>query len=137
MNSDEYTIWMNREKGIPIRKVRIFTPGVKQPIALKKQRDLSDKEYKRDYHVANDGNYCMAIYEGQDKKGKPKRTFELISNFEAAQYFKASADREARPDLVPLADTNGFPLKCILKTGTMVLFYENSPAELTIAHPRS
>ena len=130
INSDEYTIWMNREKGIPIRKVRIFTPGVTQTIALKKQRDLSVKEYKRDYHVANDGNYCMAIYEGQDKKGKPKRTFELVSNFEAAQYFKASADREARPDLVPLADANGFPLKCILKTGTIVLFYENSPAEL-------
>ena len=130
INSDEYTIWMNREKGIPIRKVRIFTPSVTQPIALKKQRDLSDKEYKQDYHVANDGNYCMAIYEGHDKKGKPKRSFELVSNFEAAQYFKASADREARPDLVPLADANGFPLKCILKTGTMVLFYENSPAEL-------
>lgn len=136
INSDEYTIWMNREKGIPIRKVRIFTPNVIQPIALKKQRDLSDKEYKRDYHVANDGNYCMAIYEGHDKKGKPKRSFELVSNFEAAQYFKASADREARPDLVPLADANGFPLKCILKTGTMVLFYENSPAELYDCTPK-
>ena len=129
-NPDEYTIWMNREKGISIRKVRIFTPGVTQPIALKKQRDLSPKEHKRDYHVANDGNYCMAIYEGQDKKGKSKRTFELVSGLEAARYFKTSADREARPDLVPLADANGFPLKCILKTGTLVLFYENSPAEL-------
>ena len=135
INSDEYTIWMNREKGIPIRKVRIFTP-VKQPIALKKQRDLSEKEYKRDYHVANDGNYCMAVYEGKDKKGKPKRTFELVSNFEAARYFKASADREARPDLVPLADANGFPLKCVLKTGTMILFYENSPAELYDCSPK-
>lgn len=130
MNPDEYTIWMNREKGIPIRKVRIFTPSVKHPIALKKQRDLSAKEYKRDYHVVNEGNYCTVIYEGQDKKGKTKRTFELVSNLEAAQYFKASADREARPDLVPQTDTNGFPLKYILKTGTMVLFYENTPAEL-------
>ena len=66
MNPDEYTIWMNREKGIPIRKVRIFTPSVKHPIALKKQRDLSAKEYKRDYHVVNEGNYCTVIYEGQD-----------------------------------------------------------------------
>ena len=130
INPDEYTIWMNREKGIPIRKVRIFTPGVTQPIALKKQRDLSDKEYKQDYHVANNGNYCMAVYEGKDKKGKLKRSFELVSNLEAAQYFKASADRETYPDMVPLADANGFPLKCILKTGTLVLFYENSPAEL-------
>ena len=127
----DYTVWMNREKGIPIRKVRIFVGKTfLTPLGDKQHRDPSDKEYKRKYLVANKGNYCMAIYEGQDKKGKPKRTFELVSNFEAAQYFKASADREARPDLVPLADANGFPLKCILKTGTMVLFYENSPAEL-------
>ena len=130
MNADEYTIWMNREKGVPIRKVRIYTPSVTQPVALKKQRDLSEKEYKQDYHVVNDGNYCMAIYEGVDKKGKKRRTFEIASNLEAARYFKASTDRNDRPDLVPVADTNGYPLKCILKTGTMVLFYENTPAEL-------
>lgn len=130
MNPDEYTIWMNREKGIPIRKVRIFTPHVTKTIPLKSQRDLSEKEYKRAYHVANDGNYCMAIYEGQDKKGRTKPSFELLNNLEAARYFMASADRSARPDLVPLADTNGLPLKFILKAGTMVLFYEHSPAEL-------
>ena len=130
MNADEYTIWMNREKGVPIRKVRIYTPSVTQPVALKKQRDLSEKEYKQDYHVVNDGNYCMAIYEGVDKKGKKRRTFEIVSNLEAARYFKASTDRNDRPDLVPLTDVNGYPLKCILKTGTMVLFYENTPAEL-------
>ena len=123
-------IWMNEQKGVPIRKVRIFTPGVTSPIHLKKQRDLSDKEYKRDYHVANDGNYCMAIYEGTDGKGKTKRSFEIVNNLEAAQYFKASVDKTARPDLVPLSDANGYLLKCILKTGTMVLFYENSPEEL-------
>lgn len=55
----------------------------------------------------------MAVYEGKDKKGKLKRSFELVSNLEAAQYFKASADRETYPDMVPLADANGFPLKCI------------------------
>ena len=130
MNADEYTIWMNREKGVPIRKVRIYTPSVTQPVVLKKQRDLSEKEYKQDYHVVNDGNYCMAIYEGVDKKGKKRRTFEIVSNLEAARYFKASTDRNDRPDLVPLTDVNGYPLKCILKTGTMVLFYENTPVEL-------
>ncbi len=131
MNPDEYTVWMNREKGIPIRKVRIFV-GKTNLIKLgdKQHRDQSGKDYKRKYLVANGGNYCMAIYEGLDKKGKPKRTFELINNLDAAKYFKASTDREACPDLVPRADANGFPLKYTLKTGTMVLFYENSPAEL-------
>lgn len=130
MNPNEHTIWMNEEKQVPIRKVRIFTPSVTQPIHLKKQRDLSDKAYKQDYHVANDSNYCMALYEGTDRRGKTKRSFEIVSNLEAAQYFKASADRTARPDLVPLSDGNGYPLKYILKTGTMVLFYEKSPEEL-------
>lgn len=133
----DYTVWMNREKGIPIRKVRIFVGKTFLiPLGDKQHRDPSDKEYKRKYLVANEGNYCMAIYEGQDKKGKPKRSFKLVNNLDAAQYFKASANREAHPDLVPLADANGFPLKCILKTGTMVLFYENSPAELYDCTPK-
>lgn len=130
INPAEHTIWMNEQKRIPIRKVRIFTPSVKKPIPLKRQRDLSAKAYKQDYHVVNDSNYCMAIYEGADRQGKTKRSFEIVSNLEAARYFKASADRTARPDLVPLTDRNGYPLRYILKTGTMVLFYENSPEEL-------
>lgn len=130
MNPQEHTIWMNEEKGVPIRKVRIFTPNLTNPICLKRQRDLSTKEYKQHYHVANDSNYCMAIYEGTDQKGKTRRTFELVSNLEAAQYFKRSTDKTARPDLVPLRDANGYPRKWTLKSGTMVLFYEHTPAEL-------
>lgn len=126
----DYTVWMNREKGIPIRKVRIFVSKTTLIPLDKQHRDQSDKEYKRKYLVSNEGNYCMAIYEGVDKKGKKKRTFEIVSNLEAARYFKASTDRNDRLDLVPLTDVNGYPLKCILKTGTMVLFYENTPVEL-------
>lgn len=47
INPDEYTIWMNREKGIPIRKVRIFTPGVTQPIALKNSEISPTKSISR------------------------------------------------------------------------------------------
>lgn len=130
MNPEAHTIWMNELKGVPIRKVRIFTPSVTQPIHLKKQRDLSVKPYKQDYHVVNDSNYCMAIYEGTDKRGKTQRSFEIVSNLEAAHYFKTSMDKVSRPDLVPLSDVNSYPLRCILKTGTMVLFYENTPEEL-------
>lgn len=126
----DYTVWMNREKGIPIRKVRIFVRKTTLIPLDKQHRDQSYKEYKRKYLVSNEGNYCMAIYEGVDKKGKKKRTFEIVSNLEAARYFKASTDRNDRLDLVPLTDVNGYPLKCILKTGTMVLFYENTPVEL-------
>lgn len=121
-------IWMNEEKRIPIRKVRVYA-HVTQPIPLKEHRDLSDKDYKRSYYVANDCNYCMAVYEGLDGKGRRKREFEIVNDLEAAQYFKRSSDRTARPDLVPW-EKNGCPLKCLLKTGTMVLFWEHSPEEL-------
>ena len=130
MDPMKHTVWMNEAKGIPIRKVRIYMPSVTSPIHLKKHRDLSVRKYKQDYHVANDSNYCMAIYEGTDARGKTKRSFRLVNNLEAARYFKASTDRTACPDLVPSSDKNGYPLKCILKTGTMVLFYVNSPEEL-------
>ena len=131
-----YTIWMNEAKRVPIRKVRIFTPGVTQPIELKQQRDLSEHAYKQHYHVVNDSNYCMAIYEGTDAKGRTKRSFEIVNLLAAAAYFKASTDRMSRPDLVPLTDAKGYPLKYLIKTGTMVLFYEQSPAELYECSPR-
>lgn len=67
------TIWMNEEKQIPIKKVRCYT-SKKNPISFdkKKQRDLSDKEYKRNYYVATKGNYIVALYVGSTKTGKRK-----------------------------------------------------------------
>lgn len=120
-------ICFNEAKGVYIKKVRIFTPSVTQPIKLKKHRDESRFEYKRNYHVANDGNYCMAIYEGTDTKGRTKRSFQLLNNLEAAKYFNG---KTSRYDLVPQSDKDGYPLKCIIRTGTMVLFYEKTPDEL-------
>ena len=67
-------ICFNAEKGVYIKKVRIFTPSITQPVKLKEHRDVSRFEYKRKYHVVNDGNYCMAIYEGTDPKGKTQRS---------------------------------------------------------------
>jgi CRISPR-associated endonuclease Csn1 len=122
-------IWMNEEKGIEIKKVRCFTPTVTSPICLKEHRDPSRHEHKRHLRVVNDGNYLMAVYEGTDAKGKTKRDFEIINNLEAAKHFKASNDREAFADIVPLSK-NEYPLKWTFKTGTMVLFYENTPEEI-------
>lgn len=57
-------IWMNKEKGIAIRKVRCFAPNVTRPLDIRHHRDLSTKEYKQQFHVTNDTNYAMAIYVG-------------------------------------------------------------------------
>ena len=66
-SNPDYTIWMNEEKNVPIKKVRIYAK-LTEPIPLKKQRDLSDKDYKQRYLVANETNYCMAVYEGKKRK---------------------------------------------------------------------
>ena len=120
-------IWMNEELQIPIKKVRIYTPTVTNPIKLKGHRDKSIHEHKRHLHVKNDGNYCMAIYEGNNDKGKIVRSYKLVNNLDAVHYFNGKTDFDS---LVPYSDERDLPLKCILKTGTMVLFYEKSPKEL-------
>ena len=124
-----YPIWMNEAKRVQIKKVRVYIPKTLSPIPIgnKQQRDLSKHEYKRPYYAVSDGNYCMAIYEGTDAKGKTKRTFQIVNNLEAAKFYNNKTNRY---DLVPQSDDNDYPLKYILRTGTMVLFYENSPEEL-------
>ncbi len=120
------TIWMNEAKGVPIKKVRCFADSVKNPINIRQQRDLSDKEYKRQYHVMNDRNYLMAIYIGKDAKGKEKRDFKLVNCMQAADYFKRKHDERSLP-LVPPVCEKGYPLAYTLKIGTMVLLYEKNP----------
>ncbi|MCR4808569.1 MAG: CRISPR-associated protein Csn1 [Prevotella sp.] len=127
----EETIWMNEEKQIPIKKVRVFTGSVTRPIHIRQQRDLSRHEYKRQYHVQNDRNYMMAIYVGQDKKGKEKREFELVNNITAANFYRRSNDKTPMDNqLVPLYSKSGYELRYKLKIGTMVLLYENGPEEV-------
>ena len=127
----EEKIWMNEEKKIPINKVRVFTGSVTRPIHIRQQRDQSRHDYKRQYHVQNDRNYMMAIYVGQDKKGKEKREFELVNNITAANFYRRSNDRVPTDNqLVPLYSKSGYELRYKLKIGTMVLLYENSPEEI-------
>lgn len=126
-------IWMNEEKQIPIKSVRCYVPTVTSPIKLKQHRDLSTQEHKQYNYVANDSNYLMAIYESTDEKGKTKRSFELINNLEAGQYFKRSNINRHTLDIVPPVIKKGKQIltqKALLKTGTMVLFYQYNPDEI-------
>lgn len=126
----EETIWMNEEKRIPIKRVRLFAGSITRPINIREQRDQSKHEYKRQYHVQNDRNYMMAIYVGQDKKGKEKREFELVNNITAAYQYRRSNQNHTDLQLVPYYSKSGYELRYKLKIGTMVLLYENSPEEV-------
>lgn len=122
-------IFMNEEKGILIKKVRCYVKSVKKPLNIRQQRDVSTKEYKRQYHVQNESNYLLAIYEGEIK-GKRKRGYELVKNIEAAEYFKASTSTDYYPSIVPEKNEIGLPLKHKLTIGKHVLLYENSASEI-------
>lgn len=117
-------IWMNEEKRIAIKKVRVIQDRVQNPMHIRMQRDLSKHEYKRQFHVKNDTNYMVAIYEGEDKS---QRSFKVVSNLEAAQLMNK------RQTLLPSFDENGYRLITYLKVGDLVLLYENTPDELMTA----
>lgn len=124
-------VWMNKEKGVRIGKVRVFTGSVTRPINLRKQRDVSRHEHKQQYHVQNDRNYMMGIYVGQDEKGREKREFRIVSNLEAASYYRRSrTSAEKSGAVLPSTSAKGYPLKYELKIGRMVLLYENNPEEI-------
>ena len=126
------TIYMNEEKGIVIKKVRCFANDVKKPINIRHQRDMSRKEYKQQYHVKNEGNYMLAIYEDV-VKGKVRRDYELVKTIEAADYYRRSTDKSERLTLVPERSPKDFPLKWNLKIGQHVILYETSPDEIVIS----
>ncbi len=124
-------IFMNEAKGIRINKVRCYAKSVKKPLNIRMQRDLSPKKYKQQYHVQNEGNYLLAIYEGE-AKGKVKRAYELVKSIEAVEFYKKSTSRDDYPSMVPLTKNN-LPLKHQLRIGQHVLLYENTSEEINFS----
>ncbi|WP_158871225.1 type II CRISPR RNA-guided endonuclease Cas9 [Maribellus comscasis] len=113
---------------VPIKKVRIYQPSVTNPLTdFKKHRDLSEKEYKQQYNVVNDGNHTMAVYEGFDRNDNIKRSILILNNLEAGKFYNGKLEESPFPDRHP---KNGLYLKYLLKTGTVVMFWEKSPEEL-------
>jgi CRISPR-associated endonuclease Csn1 len=127
-------IWMNEEKRIRIKKIRLFSPSVTKPIHLKKHKDLSKHEHKQYIHVTNDSNFIMSIYEGNDLKGKQQREFEILNLLDAGEYYKISniSHRKSYPLVPQTKQKSGIdlPLKHLIKPGISVLLYENSPLEI-------
>lgn len=126
------TVWMNKAKGIAINKVRIYADSVKNPLEIKAHAELSKSRHPHKQHVygQNDENYCMAIYEGFDDKGKQSRSHLLVNALDAGNFFKASNKSNGVFDLVPEKDEKQNPLKYLLIKGMMVLIYDKSYSEL-------
>ena len=130
IKNDLYVLPNKNGNPISIKKIRYYTSDVTNPLFIKKHRDVSKHEHKQFYHAKNDGNYCMAIYEGIDKKGKISRSNQLINVIDAGKYFRLSNEDKKLYPIAPEKDENLNPLKYILTKGKMVLIYDKSPNEL-------
>lgn len=127
------TIYMNKDKDILIKKVRIFVPSVTNPLEIKEHRDKSRHEYKRKYYTAVEENYAMALYEGV-VNGNMKREKIVINNFEAAKYFKKrnNGDLTAANSILPTM-MNGIMFRTLLKKGTQVVLLQNANEKLDLS----
>lgn len=123
-------IWMNRDKGIRINKVRVYASHITNPLHIRRHRDESVHDYKRTYYVANDTNYLMGIYVGKNAKGKEMRDFMVLSSLNASDFVNGKAVRPDSGGLLPDQNAKGYRLKWTLQTGLLVLLYEQSPDEL-------
>lgn len=125
------TIWMNKEKQIPIKKVRCIT-SVKNPLSFeqRKPRDTSNKSYKNNYYVAPDDNYLMAVYKDTTGTGTKKYIYEFINMLDAARFYKQSNDKVLVDGNIVPQSKDGFNLNYTLKKGTMVLLYTDNPDEV-------
>lgn len=122
------TVWMNKEKGIPIKKVRIYANSVKNPLEIKEHATLSKSrhEHKQKVYGQNDENYAMAIYELDGKK-----EFELVNNFNLAKLIKLNEGYyplykekiiKGKTIQIPIAKSNYRDI--VLKKGQQVVFYD-------------
>jgi CRISPR-associated endonuclease Csn1 len=128
----EIGVWMNKEKGVAINKVRIYADSVKNPLQIKKHAESSKSRHEHKQFVLgqNDENYAMAIYEGVDKKGNAKRVYEILNNIDAGKFYRLS-NKDKNDTLIPQShlETN-YPLSYIVKKGDLILFYEKDVEEL-------
>ena len=124
-------LWLNKDKCIEIKKVRVIATLITDPIHIRTHRDLSKHEYKRQIHVNNDTNYLFAIYEKLNPRGQLIRDFSVISNIQAATLINSQSTHK----LIPNNINDGYSLKMVLKVGTLLLIYENNPEEVFLSSP--
>lgn len=129
--------------GNKIRHIRVWA-SVSEPLKIKKQTNLSDKEYKQHYYAANGENIICAYYKNDitDKNGKLKkdRELEIINLFDAAQLKKYNLVDEKGQLKIFRKDKNNEVIiddkgnkqtpYVILKAGMKVIFYDDNIEEL-------
>lgn len=116
--------------GNKIRHIRVWA-SVSEPLKIKKQTYISDKEYKQYYYAGNATNSYFAIYRNENKK-----SFAYRNLFETAQIKSINSIKNPK-ELFEQAIkiTKGktiteLQLVYILETGTKILFKKEAAEDL-------
>ena len=107
-------------KDVYAKKIRIAA-HTNNPIPLKTHKDISTKENKQKYYVANDENYLLAVYRGINAKGKLESSFKVLNLLNATQ------SKQNKETLYPGCDeSNGLQLNLYktFKVGQIVILKE-------------
>ncbi|MBL7836861.1 MAG: hypothetical protein JNM67_05055, partial [Bacteroidetes bacterium] len=118
--------------GNKIRHIRVFKDGeVKEPLSIKKQTNLSEKDYKQHYRAANATNSFFAIYIGQNLKD-----YEYRNLFDTAKVMSINPVRNSKDLFEPkITITKGkkiteLTLAYVLESGVKVLFKKEKNEDL-------
>jgi CRISPR-associated endonuclease Csn1 len=121
----EQGIYMLNKKGEKVNKIRHIRIEVKErhPLAIKKQTNLSAKDYKQYYYAGMGDLYVICEYQNQQE-----REFIVYSLFSIAENRKMAA--EDIPATIIGKKGIRLTLGRIIKKGDMILIYKDSPEEL-------
>ena len=142
-NENEIKYDRNGRPLSPIRHVRCRVAAGRgyftndKAIEVKAQTYPSKYDYKNVYYAQNDGNYLCLLYEGV-KKSKIERKFRFLNYFEVASMgIKDVKDLMREPYFNKIEEKNyTLNLTAIIKAGTRVLMWTESPEELTCLSDR-
>lgn len=100
-------------------------------ISTKKSFHLDNRDYKQSYYAQNDGNYLCLLYEGINK-GKLERRFNLINFLKISQLKISDANQLWNEPFYKEieAKKKSYSLSAIIKVGTRVLMWHETPDEL-------
>lgn len=114
--------------GDRIRHIRVWA-SVSEPLKIKKQTNLSDKEYKQYYWAANATNCYFAIYKDEGKKAA---TFRNL--FETAKILSLNPIKSPEELFEPTLQKQNklLTLTCVLRSGLKVIFKKDSKEALSL-----
>lgn len=123
----------------PIRHIRCRVPSGRgiftkdKALEIKKQSYQSRHDYKNYCYAQNDGNYICLLYEGV-KQGKVERQFMFLNYLEFVKLGIKNTDQLKQESYFQKIEEKRVTLylSAIIKNGTRVLMWKNSPEELSL-----